>query len=70
MTFNEARAALAIGCKVCLPDWSVTLYITAMDENILHYVNRGEIQRTAQTPSNHLTRTDWEIYNEQTVHSK
>lgn len=62
MTFNEARAALAIGCKVCMPHWMVTLYVFAMDEHTVHYVNKDGEARDANTPSNHLKSTEWEIY--------
>lgn len=64
MTFNEARAALAIGCKVCRPRWSVTLYVFAMDQDTVHYVNKSGEASSAHTPTSHLTCTDWEIYHE------
>lgn len=64
MTFNEARAALAIGCKVYMPHWAVTRYVFAMDEQFVHYLNNNGEARSAETPANHITSTDWEIYHE------
>ena len=64
MTFNEARAALAIGCKVRRPHWKVTLYVYAMDEGIVHYVNRDGHHSNTHTPHSLLICTDWEIYHE------
>lgn len=64
MTFNEARAALAIGCKVYMRDWVVTRYVFAMDEQFIHYLNKNGEARTAETPPKHLTSIEWEIYHE------
>lgn len=64
MTFNEARAALAIGCKVRRPFWAVTLYVYAMDADTVHFVNKIGHHCVAETPSSHLICTDWEIYHE------
>ena len=64
MTFNEARAALAIGCKVYKRHWVVTRYVFAMDEEFIHYLNKNGEARSNETLASHITSTDWEIYHE------
>lgn len=64
MTFNEAKAALAIGCKVRLPGWEDVLYTFKMDEYFIHYIHKDRGDKISRTPSSYLARIDWEIYHE------
>ena len=64
MTFNEARAAIAIGCKVCLPEWSYILCVYKMDTRYMEYESRDTLYAFKTTPYNYTQRNDWEIYDE------
>ena len=63
MTFNEARAALAIGCKVHLPGYLIKI-ISIGDTEITYSSITQDSVFTVTISDNLRNATNWEIYHE------
>lgn len=64
MTFNEARAALAIGCKVRLSHWVSLRRVISMNVTWTTLEFPSGRTKIIFTPENHLISHNWEIYHE------
>lgn len=63
MTFNEARAALAIGCKVYLPGYLIKI-ISIGDTEITYSSLTQDNIFIITIPDSLRNATNWEIYHE------
>lgn len=63
MTFNEARAALAIGCKIYLPGYLIKI-ISIGDTEITYSSITQDSVFTVTISDNLRNATNWEIYHE------
>lgn len=64
MTFNEARAALAIGCKVKMSHWESRYWITYMNNDFAMMEFKNGNTKLIIITKEYLNSSNWEIYHE------